>query len=260
MEPIRILVVDDMPSQRMQLIRALAPDERMNVVGEASDGQEALALLPVLHPQVVISDMVMPRMDGFVLLERLMELPEEQRPAFIAHTALCRDDFIMRAIGMGAAYYMLKPANVQKLTEQIIHAVGAGPVPSAPHHAPQSMEEDRERLEKYVTSLLLQLGVPAHMNGYKFLREAIVIAVNRPEVLDCVTRELYPAIAQQCDSTASRVERSIRHAIAVTWERTGSKVFNKVLGRYASGSGERPANCEFIAMMAERIRIHLSRQ
>ncbi|MGN0971293.1 MAG: sporulation transcription factor Spo0A [Aristaeellaceae bacterium] len=260
LEPIRIIVADDAPAQRNQLISALAPDDRITVVGEASDGMEALSLISSLHPQVLVCDMVMPRMDGFALLEHLAGLPHADRPSFIAQTALCRDDFIMRAISLGAAYYMLKPVNVEQLIEQILCVAGAGPMPASPALASQPEEDGQERLEKYVTSLLLQIGIPAHMNGYKYLRQAIMTAVVNPDVLDCVSRDLYPTIAQACDTTASRVERSIRHAIAVTWDRAGSATFNKVLGRYATGCSEKPTNCEFVALMAERIRIHLSRR
>ncbi|MGN1018925.1 MAG: sporulation transcription factor Spo0A [Aristaeellaceae bacterium] len=258
LEPIRIIVADDEPGQRSQLISALSSNDRITVVGEASDGLEALSLLATRHPQVLVCDMVMPRMDGFALLEHLAGIPHEDRPGFIAQTALCRDDFIMRAIGLGAAYYMLKPVNVEQLIEQILCVAGAGPMPASPKPASQPEENGQERLDKYVTSLLLQIGMPAHMNGYKYLRQAIMTAIERPDVLDCVSRDLYPAIAQACDTTASRVERSIRHAIAVTWDRAGSAAFNKMLGRYVGGCGEKPTNCEFIALMAERIRIHLS--
>lgn len=260
LEPIRIIVADDAPSQRKRLVNALAPNDRISVVGEASDGMEALSLLATLHPQVLVCDMVMPRMDGFALLEYLAGLSGHDRPGFIAQTALGRDDFIMRAISLGAAYYMLKPIDIDQLVEQIICAAGAGPMPVSPRLTGHPEEHGQERLEKYVTSLLLQIGIPAHMNGYKYLRQAILTAVTHPDVLDCVSQSLYPAIAASCDTTASRVERSIRHAIAVTWDRAGSSTFNKILGRYAYGCGEKPTNCEFIALMAERIRIHLSRR
>lgn len=260
LESIRIIVADDAPSQRKQLVSALAPNDRISVVGEASDGMEALSLLATLHPQVLVCDMVMPRMDGFALLEYLAGLPGHDRPCFIAQTALGRDDFIMRAISLGAAYYMLKPINIDQLVEQIICAAGAGPMPVSPRMDAHPEEHGQERLEKYVTSLLLQIGIPAHMNGYKYLRQAILTVLAHPDVLDCVSQSLYPAIAEACDTTPSRVERSIRHAITVTWERAGSAIFNKILGRYASGCGEKPTNCEFIALMAERIRIHLSRR
>ncbi|MGN0745358.1 MAG: sporulation transcription factor Spo0A [Aristaeellaceae bacterium] len=260
LEPIRIIVADDAPSQRSQLISALAPDDRIIVVGEASDGMEALSLISSLHPQVLVCDMVMPRMDGFALLEYLAGLPDADRPSFIAQTALCRDDFITRAIGLGAAYYLLKPVDVDQLIEQILSVAGTEPMPVSPRLAGQPEEDGQERLEYFVTSLLLQIGIPAHMNGYKYLRQAVMTAVENPDVLDCVCRDLYPAIAKAYDATASRVERSIRHAIDVTWDRADSAAFNKVIGRYAGGCGEKPTNCEFIALMAERIRIHLARR
>lgn len=260
LESIRIIVADDALSQRKRLISALAPNDRISIVGEASDGMEALSLIAALHPQVLVCDMVMPRMDGFALLEYLASLPSHDRPGFIAQTALGRDDFIMRAISLGAAYYMLKPVNIGQLEEQIICAAGAGPIPSSSGRSAHPEEHGQERLEKYVTSLLLQIGIPAHMNGYKYLRQAILIALTHPDVLNCVSRDLYPIIAASWDTTVSRVERSIRHAITVTWDRAGSAIFNKILGRYASGCGEKPTNCEFIALMAERIRIHLARR
>ena len=260
LESIRIIVADDAPSQRKQLVSALAPNDRISVVGEASDGMEALSLLATLHPQVLICDMVMPRMDGFAVLEHLAAMPNQDRPGFIAQTALGRDDFIMRAIGLGAAYYMLKPVDMAQLTEQILSVAGAGPLPAAPRMISHAGEDGQERLERYVTSLLLQIGIPAHMDGYKYLRQALITAVTQPDVLDCLSRNLYPAIARACDTTAIRVERSIRHAITLTWERAGSSTFNKILGRYACALGEKPTNREFIALMSERIHIHLTRR
>ena len=166
----------------------------------------------------------------------------------------------MRAIGLGAAYYILKPVDMAQLTEQILSVAGAGPMPAAPRLISHAEEDGQERLERYVTSLLLQIGIPAHMDGYRYLRQALLAAVAHPDVLDCLSRNLYPAIARVCDTTPTRVERSIRHAITLTWERAGSSTFNKILGRYACGLGEKPTNREFIALMSERIHIHLTRR
>lgn len=256
MEPVRVVLAEDDPKQRALVLEGLCGQAGVQVVGVAKDGLEALRLVKARQPQILVCDMVMPHMDGFAVLERIGRMELKLRPKVIALTALSRDDFITRALHLGVSYYMVKPVNIAFLTHQIMELAGNGsssgllapppPVPAVP--------SDAETIESMVATMLLQIGMPAHINGYKFTRQAVILVLDHPELLSGITRMLYPAVADCFNTTASRVERSIRHAISLTWARGGQNAFRRVMDDGAFASDERPTNCELIALLSERIR------
>ena len=254
MDPIRVLIAEDNALQRSLLADGLDGHSGIQVVGAAVNGLEALDMIQRLRPQVLLLDMVLPSLDGYGLLEKLQQFPPEQRPAVIATTSLGRDDFITRAMELGVAYYMVKPLDMAFLTRQILAAVHRE-APAAPVLTPPSPPEEPEDTERLVTAMLMQIGVPAHLSGYKFIRAALLIVIDRPELFSSLTRVLYPEIARQFSTTASCVERAIRHAITLTWDRGGSENYRRLLGRHASTIGERPTNSEFLAQVSEGIRL-----
>ncbi len=268
---VRVIVAEDDISQRLSLAESLNRQEGLSVVGVAEDGLETLKLVRECEPKVVVCDMVMPRMDGFMVLEHVRRIELRRRPRIIALTALCRDDFISRAMALGADYYMVKPANVVFLTQQILELANRDrenvlipPVPVGVAAPPPAVEPPRERpmaetAEMLVASLLLSLGMPAHLNGYRFIRQAVLMVLDRPDMLSNITCTLYPAVARQFNTTASRVERSIRHAIYVTWTQGGPEIFNKALESRAFTYADKPTNCEMIALLSERVRYRLGR-
>lgn len=256
MDPVRVVLAEDDPKQRAQLVEGLCSQSGLQIVGVARDGLEALRLVKLKRPQVLVCDMVMPHIDGFAVLEKIGRMDPLRQPKVIALTALSRDDFITRALHLGVSYYMVKPVNITFLTQQIMELAGrsetaALPAPPPPALPPQS---DAETTEAMVAALLLQIGMPAHINGYKFTRQAVLMVLDQPELLSGITRMLYPAVASCFDTTPSRVERSIRHAIGLTWARGGENAFRRVMEEGAFTSGERPTNCELIALLSERIR------
>lgn len=257
MEPIRVLIAEDNILQRNLLTDGLDGHSGIQVIGAAANGLEALDMIQRLRPQVLLLDMVLPSLDGFGLLEKMQQLPSGERPAVIAATALGRDDFITRAMELGVAYYMVKPLDMAFLIRQILFAAHRE-MPAAP--APvQPIAEEPEDVERLVTAMLMQIGMPAHLSGYKFTRTALVMVIDRPELFSSLTRVLYPEIARSFGTTASCVERAIRHAISLTWDRGGGENYRRLLGRQASTVGEKPTNSEFLAQVGEGIRLRRGR-
>lgn len=244
MESVRVLVAEDNQGQREALVKSLEGSPGLRVVGAAENGVEAIRLVQERSPAVLICDMVMPQMDGFGVLEALSRMEAAKRPQVIALTALSRDDFITRAMNLGVAYYMVKPVDTAFLVQQIIKLAGR-----------QTDQPRQGSAEQAVARMLLTMGIPAHLSGYRFLLRSALEALDHPASLSNITHELYPAVARSFDTTASRVERSIRHAINMTWQRGGATAFEHVLSRRAFSPNEKPTNCELIALISERVRL-----
>ena len=252
MESIRVLIAEDNTLQRNLLADGLDGQSGIEVVGLAGDGVEAYEMILQLRPQVALLDLVLPRLDGYGLLEKLQQCPPEQRPVVIATTSLGRDDFITRAMELGVAYYMVKPLDLPFLTRQIFSCVNRSAPATLAAPPPTEEPEDVDRL---ITGMLMQIGVPPHLSGYKFIRSALVMVIDRPELFSSLTRVLYPEIAQEFSTTASCVERAIRHAISLTWDRGGADNYRRLLGRQASTIGVKPTNSEFLAQVGEGVRL-----
>ena len=257
MNVVRVLVAEDNPSQQQALIDGLSAQQSIQVVGAASNGVEAVRMVMEEAPQVLICDIIMPQLDGFGVLERVSRMDPLRRPRVIVLTALNRDDFIGRAINLGASYYMVKPVDPGFLAHQILELARPMPQDSAPRPTPWTARGGKVAIDGYVADFLLRIGVPPHLNGYKFIRQAVMMAIEQPRVLERVTKSLYPAVADHFQTTPSRVERSIRHAIYLTWERGGAAPFAQIVERSDFPNHVRPTNCEFIALLSERIRFRL---
>jgi len=247
---IKIMLVDDNAELRRAMRAAVERQEEMTVAAECSSGLEALEALGKTKVDVMVLDMIMPQMDGYALLEEMNRQEMELRPQVIVVSALGRDDFIMRAVNLGARYYMIKPFEPSALLARIREAAGqASPLPEGLHltggmRAP-SMDEK-------LAGLFLTLGIPAHIKGYAFLREAVKMVVENPDVINRITKELYPGIARRFGTSASKVERAIRHAIEVAWSRGRIDTLNKAFGCKVATKEDKPTNGEFIAMIADK--------
>ncbi len=246
MEPVRVLVAEDNQEQRETLVKELARCPGVRVVGVAKNGVEAIRLMRERLPTVVVCDMIMPQLDGFAVLEAVARMEGRQRPRVIALTALSRDDFITRAMNLGVSHYMLKPVDMDVLVEQIMRLAGRE------MHPGQQVEETAEQA---VARLLLGMGIPVHLSGYRFLLCSALLVMKKPDYLARITNMLYPAVAQCFDTTASCVERSIRHAINMTWQRGGAAAFADVLNCRVFSENDKPTNCELIALISERMRL-----
>ena len=241
----RILVADANEEFRLILTAALAAEIDMEVVGETGSGPEAVRLAESVQPDVVVMDLVLAGADGLEVLSRITGLPA--RPRVLILSSFIRGNVSELAAGCGADYYMIKPCRLEAVEERIRQLItGADGVLEGP--------EDR-RMESTVTSIIHEIGVPAHIKGYQYLRESILIAVKDMDVINAVTKVLYPEVAKRFGTTASRVERAIRHAIEVAWDRGDLETLQKYFGYTVSNAKGKPTNSEFIAMIADRLQL-----
>ena len=263
METVRVVVADDNVQLRDLVTAYLAQQSGIEVVGTAQDGVEALRMVQEHEPDVLICDMIMPQMDGYGVLERLSAMRLEKSPGVIALTALGRDDFIARAINLGASYYMVKPFDFAMLAQRVYETAGAGARAEAisrqiAREAREAGDSGRESLEERIANLFLTVGIPAHIKGYQFLREAVRMVIENPEMMGRITKELYPGIAHRFGTTSSKVERAIRHAIEVAWNRGRIEALDEAFGRNVCSLEDKPTNGEFIALVADRLSVERS--
>jgi len=255
METVRVIVADDNQQLREMIAQYLAQQSGIEIAGLASNGVEALNLVKEKEADVLVCDMIMPQMDGFSVLERLRSV--SKAPAVIALTALGRDDFIARAINLGACYYMVKPFDFSLLAQRIFEASGAEGFAETVNIRliPESAESAPNSLEERIANLFLTVGIPAHIKGYQYLREAVKMVIENPDLMGRITKELYPGIAHRFGTTSSKVERAIRHAIEVAWNRGRIEALDEAFGRNVCSLDDKPTNGEFIALVSDRLRI-----
>ena len=248
---IRILVVDDHGTLRKRIADYLRAQEGVEEVAEAANGVEALKCLRESRFDVMITDLVMPLMDGYMLLE---ELPRQidPPPKTIVMSALSRDDFVTRAIDLGAVFYMVKPFEPEHL---LSHIRDIQEERSVLPQAQAPVKPHVQSLDERLGSLFLTIGIPAHIKGYQFLRDAILMTMENQDYINSVTKRLYPEIAKRNGTTASRVERAIRHAIEVAWDRGDVDTLNSYFGYTIHNLRGKPTNSEFIAMIADKMRL-----
>ena len=263
---INVLIADDNKEFCSILNDYLLTQKDIVVTGIARDGLEALKLIEEKQPDLVVLDIIMPQLDGLGVLERLGSLNLSSSPKVIVLSAVGQDKITQRAITLGADYYVVKPFDMDVFTKRIRQMFnstisGEGSRLSNTFVNSQSATYRNEvrnepfDLEREITAIIHEIGVPAHIKGYMYLREAICMVVNDIELLSAVTKELYPNIAKKFNTTASRVERAIRHAIEVAWSRGQVDTINKLFGYTIHNDKGKPTNSEFIAMVADKLRL-----
>ncbi|MBQ8536788.1 MAG: sporulation transcription factor Spo0A [Clostridia bacterium] len=251
MEQVRILLVDDNGELRQKMVQLLSHEEGFTIAGEAANGLEALDILKREPIDVMLLDIIMPQMDGYTLMEEMQKITLDPVPQIIAVTALGRDDFIMRAIELGARYYMIKPFESKVLVERIREVAGQPRLRQIPGGV--TAPDKTRTLDERLSSLFLTIGIPAHIKGYQFLREAVKMVIETPDIINRITKELYPGIGRRFNTSASKVERAIRHAIEVAWNRGRIETLNTVFGCKVATKEDKPTNGEFIAMIADKL-------
>lgn len=247
-QKIRVLLADDDAEYCACLAEAVEQAEDMELVGIAEDGGRALAAVGELKPDLLIIDLVLPVMDGIMVLSRLRE-QEQSPPATIVLSAFASPQAGAECTALGVDMFLRKPMSVDTVCERIrMWRTGR-----------QQAEKPGEAmaLEVRVTEVIHQIGVPAHIKGYQYLREAIMMAVEDMEAVSAITKVLYPSIAKKFRTTSSRVERAIRHAIEVAWDRGDIETLQSYFGYTVSGVKGKPTNSEFISMIADRLRLQL---
>ena len=259
-EKISVIIVDDNEKVIENIDSALSKDTAIQIIGKAKNGQEAYELIRKSTPDVVILDLIMPKMDGLSLMNKVNEDGAMiKMPFFIITSAISNENVIQDAFGYGAGYYLLKPFETNMIADRVKG------VKSYNKRIPETKKiigagEDRthfmeRNIENDVTSIIHDVGVPAHIKGYQYLREAIIMSVNDNEMLNSITKILYPSIAKKFQTTSSRVERAIRHAIEVAWNRGRMDTIDELFGYTINAEKGKPTNSEFIALIADKIRL-----
>ena len=250
-----VLIADASEDSRSILSDIINAEEDLTVVGSAGEGTEVLRLIDELGPDVLLLDLVLTRFDGLAVLQKLAELGN--RPATIVVSSFINEHVASQAAELGAYYFMAKPCDISTLLSRIRQVAGAQR-PSAlqqmnqqSRHSFSPVIRQEQSLEAAVTDIIHEIGVPAHIKGYQYLREAIILTINDMDIINAVTKVLYPEVAKKFNTTPSRVERAIRHAIEVAWDRGDLETLQKFFGYTVSNIKGKPTNSEFIAMIAD---------
>jgi len=252
----RVVIVDDNPYIREILSSFINMEGDMEVVGTAGDGYKGLELIKSIRPDVVLLDMVMPQMDGLGVLERLSQSSLENLPSIICLSAVGQEELIRKAIELGAKYYIVKPFDFELILNRIRELSGS---PQINHKVITPVPVNTHKnLEERITNVFLTIGIPAHIKGYHFLREAIKMVVEDNDIINRITKELYPSIAKKFNTTPSKVERAIRHSIDVAWSRGKVENINQLFGYVVYDKNDKPTNGEFIALVADKLSMECS--
>lgn len=272
MGAIKVLLADDNREFIELLQDYISREDDFVVSGIAFNGHEVLAQLEEHTPDVIILDIIMPVLDGIGVLEKIQEMGLNPQPKVIMLTAFGQEQITKRAVELGASYYILKPFDMEVLSNRIRQVVRGGSndaarsaflsnsinniVTSGSSSPSQTLAAGRSRnVESSISSIIHEIGVPAHIKGYHYLREAITMVFKDVEILGSITKILYPKIAEKHNTTPSRVERAIRHAIEVAWGRGNVEAIRNVFGYTVNVGKSKPTNSEFIAMVADKLRL-----
>lgn len=260
MEKLNVAIADDNEKMVEILGQMIEEDKDLTLVGKAHNGEEICNIIKEKEPDVVVLDIIMPKVDGLSVMEKFShDSSGRKTPAFIVVSAVGQERITEDAFNLGADYYMLKPFDNQMLLNRIKHIrrIGEKKVREVNRQAVREEQSTytRGNLESDVTNVIHEIGVPAHIKGYQYLRDAIILSVNDMEMLNSITKILYPTIAKKHQTTPSRVERAIRHAIEVAWSRGKMDTIDELFGYTVSTGKGKPTNSEFIALIADKIRL-----
>lgn len=256
MGKIKVCLVDDNREFIQMMVDYFVSQDDIEIVGTGYNGKECLTLIEEHTPDVLVLDIIMPHIDGLGVLNKLRGVELKKRPHIIMVTAFGQEEVMKKAVDLGVSYFILKPFDLDNLADQIRQtqdleentlSFGIG--------VEDKRQKTKRDLESDITNLIHEIGVPAHIKGYMYLREAITMVYNDIELLGSITKVLYPDIAKHFNTTASRVERAIRHAIEVAWSRGNIEAISSLFGYTVNVSKAKPTNSEFIAMVADRLRL-----
>lgn len=238
-----LLIADDNLTLANSLRDFFNAKDNISVVGIANNGVRALELISLHKPDFMLLDIVMPELDGFGVLTAL----EGKKPMVIMMSQLATDGFVQKAMQFGASYFLAKPFDFETAYKLLLEL--ASPAQTA---KPAPTKRSRT-LDEKISNLFISVGIPAHIKGYQFLREAIKMTIETPDIINSITKRLYPSIAERYGTSASKVERAIRHAIEVAWNRGKIENINNIFGIKIYSPNEKPTNGEFIALIADKL-------
>lgn len=251
---IRVLVADANHDFCTLIKNLISAESDMEVVGATDDGLETLALVAELTPDVLIMDLALTKLDGLEVLRRIPE--SGAHPHVIVLSGFLNNNVVSACSSLGADYFMPKPCDPPALLGRVRQLSGHGAIASNAGYdcklVPQPTKQD-VNLEAVVTDIIHEIGVPAHIKGYQYLREAVRMVMDNPELMGRITKELYPGIAHRFGTTSSKVERAIRHAIEVAWNRGRIDALDEAFGKNVCALDDKPTNGEFIALVADRL-------
>ncbi|MEF2765629.1 MAG: sporulation transcription factor Spo0A [Mediterraneibacter sp.] len=257
MEHLNVAIADDNQRILDMLETVIGMDKELNLVGKAKNGEEMCQIIKDKKPDVVLLDLIMPKMDGLTVMEQVSQDKNvSKRPYFIVVTAVGQERITEDAFNKGANYYIMKPFNNEMLLNRIKSVRKMFRNNDKKNEDIKSENAvNGENLENRVTNMLHEIGIPAHIKGYHYLRDAIIMAVEDMDVLNAITKILYPTVAKKYQTTSSRVERAIRHAIEVAWSRGKLDTLDELFGYTVSTGKGKPTNSEFIALIADTIQL-----
>ncbi len=259
---INVLIADADMEYAELLSRNISGDFKINVCDIVCNGYQVIEKVDILKPDVVVMDVVLPNIDGIGILERLKSKQKEfdnfSMPKIIILSTLKNDRIAHDCMNLGANYYMVKPVSYDSLRNTIRRLCDT----------PEEKKNSSSFIKKYsvgenldvetmVTEMIHEIGIPAHIKGYQYLRHAIMLVIDNLDVINSITKTLYPTVAQDFRTTPSRVERAIRHAIEVAWDRGDTEVLDSIFGYTIATSKGKPTNSEFIAMIADKLRLQI---
>jgi two-component system response regulator (stage 0 sporulation protein A) len=258
---LRVAIADDNVDMVNVLGTVIGEERDMEVVGTANNGRDTLDIIRRCEPDVVLLDIIMPEEDGIAVMKKVLRDDRiKKHPAFIVISSVGKEAVTEDAFESGAVYYFMKPFNNQALIEKI-RSVKPKNGSKNVHKATASLVNAHSEainihmLETEITRIIHDIGIPAHIKGYNYLRDSIILAIKDADVINCITKVLYPTIAKMYQTTPSRVERAIRHAIEVAWNRGNTDTLNDLFGYTISNGKGKPTNSEFIALIADKIRL-----
>lgn len=261
MSKLSVAIADDNERMLRLLENIVSSDKDLSVVGTAKDGEAAYKLIKEKEPDVVLLDMVMPKLDGIGVMDRVHEEGNlKKTPSFLVISAVGHEQITETAFSHGADYYIMKPFSNEMVLNRIKSIRNVRSVPELKMvNAYEKVKETspEKDLESEITTIIHEIGIPAHIKGYQYLRDAIIMSVQDMDMLNSVTKVLYPGIAKKYHTTASRVERAIRHAIEVAWSRGKMDTIDEMFGYTVSNYKGKPTNSEFIALVTDRIRLQM---
>ena len=245
-----VFIADNTEEFTASLTAALQRSEGFQVLGSASDGEQAIREIRERRPDILVLDLMLSKLDGFSVLKAISTM--ERKPITLATSAFVSDFVSAAAVNLGVRYLMLKPCDIQSLVDRMQEIRGGEILRLQPKG-----RQDKHSIETMVTGIIHEIGVPAHIKGYQYLREAIIIAVNDMDVINAITKVLYPQVAKTFQTTPSRVERAIRHAIEVAWDRGDLDTLQRFFGYTVSNTKGKPTNSECIALIADKLQLQL---
>lgn len=241
---LRVYIADK--ADENPIVTYLRESDKFSLVGISPNGEDVLNDLPLLKPDFLIMEVLLSGIDGFEVLEKLKEKMGEEMPKVIFVTNLSHSGFVTKAMNEGASYFMVKPVKPEVLEERMFDLLQE-------EKTNNGALKFNKQLDEKISNIFISIGIPAHIKGYQFLREAVKLAVEKPEIIGSITKQLYPTIAERFETSSSKVERGMRHAIEVAWNRGKIENINSLFGLKIYNSNEKPTNGELIALIADKM-------